>query len=159
MKKNILTLTVAIGLSACQSTNYEAKGRFLTNDNLQVIAPPQLSEISRSWKNDARAVFGRSKTDAGTVAWIADFIAFNEAQGTEGIGRCNVLTALELKPLQLKPFDIYDAVKRQPRKYSPVQYYEAWVVDACGKQREWRVFDDPMDPRNPLTVILWRASR
>jgi hypothetical protein len=157
MKKSMLAFVVAVGVSACQN-NYEAAGQFLTNDHLQVLAPAKLNEIAKAWKNDARAVFGGSRTDADTVAWIVDFIAFNEAQGTEGLGRCNTLTALALKPLPLQPFELYDAVKKIRRRYAPADYHEAWLVNACGKQREWRVFDDPADVDNPLTVILWRAE-
>lgn len=154
-----LIVAAAATLAACQSTDYVSKGRFLTNDDRQVITPSQLGQITQSWKNNPRAVFSTSRTDAGTVAWITDFIALNEAQGTEGIGQCTNLTAVELTPLPLRSFEIFDGVKRQRRQYSPIQYHEAWVVDACGKQREWRVFDDPLDARNPLTVILWKADR
>ncbi len=151
-------LALALGVSACQTTDYEGKGHFLTNDTRQSVAPQQLSEISKSWKNDARAAFRTSQTDAGTVAWIADFIAVTEAQGTQGIGRCSALTALELKRLPLTRFTIYDDVKKVYRHYLPERYNEAWFVDSCGKRREWRVFYDPAD-RNPLTVLLWDAGK
>jgi hypothetical protein len=68
------------------------------------------------------------------------------------------LRAIEKRELPLKTFTVFDAAKKQKREYSPTQYNEAWVVEACEKRREWRLLDDPADSKNPHTVLLWSAG-
>ena len=154
MKKAASLLSLVLLVSGCA-----APQGFDINDQRQLVGQIRLAGISTAWTNDAASVFQSSRTDPATVAWIVNFIAVSETQGTAGMRPCTSLTAQRLVPLPLKPFAILRMLPTQAvAHYAPREYNEAWFVDACGKTREWRVFDDPNDRKNPLTVILWNAN-
>ena len=145
----------ACALCACESAVDPSKGRFLTNDRGTIVPPPRLAEISQFWKADPAATFGSSNAGKVNTAWTFEFIAVTEAGG---ISPCKSLTPVRMQVIGLAPFTIFDAAKNERRTYQPTKYHEAWFVDACGKVREWRVFDDPSYKGDPHTVILWRAA-
>lgn len=154
MKKSACLLSLALLGSGCASPE-----GFLINDQRQLVAQGRLNSISAAWTNDAASVFQSSRTDPATVAWIVNLIAVSESQGTAGLRSCTSLTAQRLVHLPVKPFKILRMVPEQAvAHYAPREYNEAWFVNACGTMREWRVFDDPEDTKNPLTVILWNAN-
>ncbi len=146
---------ICISLTACGTTSDPSTGRFLVNDVLEVVSPDLLKQIRSAWKNDAMAIYGDSKAGRLDAAWTIDFIANTEARGVQP---CTELRALEKRALPLKPFSIFDNAAKLKRDYSPREYYEAWIIDACGKSHEWRVFDDPAD-QSPHTVVLWSSER
>jgi hypothetical protein len=153
--KLLIIFVICVVLSSCESTTDHSKGRFLTNDRGTVVGLSRLAEISKGWKSDPSLIFGSSGAGKINSSWTVDFIATTEAGG---ISPCNELIPVRLTRMDLSTFSVFNSVKNEKNLYKPEKYHEAWFINACGKLREWRVFDDPSYKGDPHTVILWSAG-
>jgi len=95
------------------------------------------------------SVFGQSKAGRHEVPWTVDYITATEARKA-----CHDLRAVEFRSLPLGTFTVFDAVEKQHRNYLSEKYHEAWIVEACGIRREWRILDDSSDRDGPHRALL-----
>lgn len=143
------------GLTACAGpVGGDSTGRYITNDLRTWLTPDANAALAKSWTNDPRAVFGDRRVGSRDPLWVIDFIALTESRGPQP---CTRLRAIELRRLELRPVAGMQSHTGKTVTYSPREYHEIWVVEACGVTREWRLLDDPNDPGNPLTVLLFRT--
>jgi len=141
-------------LSSCAATDPD-EGRFVVNSRtLTKLDSAKVSEIRSSWQGATEATQARSAASKADVRWSLDFISNIESGG---IKPCSRLELTEIKQLEIHPVRSQDA-NGKPLRFSPRTYYEAWMVTACGSKRQWRIFDEGTDPRNPHRVILWAAA-
>lgn len=85
--------------------------------------------------------------------WVRNFVAMSHAQGTSP---CRALALTSITQLAQAPFMGQVGNEEKPKKFEPVNYYESWIVDACGSAFEWRIFEDKLERYDTPTVILWQ---
>ena len=117
------------------------------------LTEERLSAIRKAWTSTSQPLSERTKAGREVAYWILDVIAHNESDEK---GSCPTLDLVQIKerevgvmiPLRISPTDT--------NFFRAATFHEIWIVNACGKRREWRVLDDSANPQNPLRVF--RAS-
>jgi hypothetical protein len=153
MQKPFTTL-FAVLVAACSTTD-PSEGRFVTNERtLQAVDRAFLPRLRKAWTPDSMKVLTASRLSDDDKRWSLDFIANTESGG---VRPCHDLVLLAVTHLDLQAFKVKNS-RDEVVQYLPRTHYESWSVAACGETREWRLFDEATDPKNPLRVLLWRAA-
>ncbi|PTT74936.1 hypothetical protein DBR42_30005 [Pelomonas sp. HMWF004] len=152
MKYTLAFLAASFLLSSCVGVNPN-EGVFVVNNQVKPrLSEERLAEVRRAWTPSSQPKSEASKVGRDYAWWILDLIAHNESPPERP---CAKLELLEIRPKELTLLiprgDGYGFVRAQ-------SYHEAWIVNACGTMREWRVLDDSANPHNPLRVFPWNAS-
>ena len=141
-----LATLVSLLLTACSAN----EGKFMVNNRMLNLSEARLKEVRRAWTDTSLQVASGSKAQTADITWTLDFIASLEASGVAPCDR------LDLRSVVAKPLAAIrgKTTAGQPLLFTPARYHEVWSVQACGKTRDWFVFDESKDSANPHRVVL-----
>ena len=118
------------------------------------LTDERLQEVRKAWTESTPRKAEATRAGRAISWWILDLIAHTESSWPN---RCSTL---ELVAIQRRELDLIRRASSptEVTYLKPATYHEAWIVNACGVSREWRVLDDTANPQNPLTVFWWNAG-
>jgi len=150
--KILASVLVGFLLAGCATDPNE--GIFVVNGvTYPKLTEERLAAIRKVWTSTSQPVSEKTKAGREVAYWILDVIAHNEA---EDKGSCSTLDLVQIQPREVGVMVPLRTSPSDTNFFRAATFHEVWVVNACGRRREWRVLDDSANPQNPLRVF--RAS-